>query len=460
MHLRILMIAAICMLYVSEGFCAEPIKSLRLDGRLIVVNDKATILVGDSVTQGWMELGSSFNQKQYIDALAERGINAVMIWSYIGIVDPSSDERIGYDAKAISPWKKTESGFDLNKFNNSYFQRLGQLVRYACNKGIVVIITIHDGWTKTRFKGHPFNKQLGGPLESKEQYVDFYDYNVEMPKTYNPSWNYKQKNQYFQERFTEKIVEAAAGNPNVIFEIFNEGEWYNKKKLDMYQDHFLKFIKKRTKALTMINDRPALKNLPYCDIYSLHSPGWSKNTNAEDSFNCYLKMYEQQPSKPLIFSEPVPEYRGDESMNKGLMRLMWGTALTGSGFLVQNDCSFGFDSHSKMASKRESRNKIFNMESICVKFINALNIEKMRPSSELSNTGVCLAYPGHEYAVYMQERESSVDLTDVKGDTQYRFYDPQTGAYTRWKRCESGKSVGFDSFSDDDRVLYIKKIGS
>lgn len=42
-------------------------------------NGKPLLLVGDSVTQGWMECGADFDQKAYVDALASRGMNLLMI---------------------------------------------------------------------------------------------------------------------------------------------------------------------------------------------------------------------------------------------------------------------------------------------------------------------------------------------------------------------------------------------
>ena len=43
-------------------------------GHYLLWNDKPVLLIGDSVTQGWMEGGNNFNQTGYVDALASRGI--------------------------------------------------------------------------------------------------------------------------------------------------------------------------------------------------------------------------------------------------------------------------------------------------------------------------------------------------------------------------------------------------
>ena len=125
---------------------------------------KPVLLIGDSITQGWMELGANFDQQSYVDALARRGINALLLWSYIGITDQVKDDRIGYDASEIWPWVQRGAKFDLLSWNEDYFRRLRALVKYADSKNVVVIITVHDGWTKTRFDGHPFNVANGGWL--------------------------------------------------------------------------------------------------------------------------------------------------------------------------------------------------------------------------------------------------------------------------------------------------------
>ena len=104
------------------------------DGHWLEFNGKKALLIGDSVTQGWMELGANFNQNAYVDALASRGINVLMLWSYIGITDQVGDARIGYDAPEIWPWARAGNTFDLGSSNGVYFDRLRALVQYAASK--------------------------------------------------------------------------------------------------------------------------------------------------------------------------------------------------------------------------------------------------------------------------------------------------------------------------------------
>ena len=128
--------------------------------------------LGDSVTQGWMEGGTNFDQRGYLDALAKRGINVVLLWSYFATSAQAQreDRRVGYDAPELWPWKGSpdQRDFDLTTFNQAYFDRLREFVNYAGSKNILVVITVQDGWPKTRFAHHPLNQKLGnGPSPTR-----------------------------------------------------------------------------------------------------------------------------------------------------------------------------------------------------------------------------------------------------------------------------------------------------
>lgn len=96
---------------------------------------KPILPIGDSVTQGWMECGTDLDQRAYLDGLAARGINVVLLWSYIGTSAEAqrADERIGYDAPELWPWKGSpdDRSFNLTQLNSMYFQRLWEFIQYA-----------------------------------------------------------------------------------------------------------------------------------------------------------------------------------------------------------------------------------------------------------------------------------------------------------------------------------------
>ena len=90
-------------------------------GHYLSWNGHPILLVGDSVTQGWMECGTNFDQRGYVDALASRGVNLLMLWAFKGTdaKRQQQDRRIGYDAPELWPWAGSPEArsFDLRRFN-------------------------------------------------------------------------------------------------------------------------------------------------------------------------------------------------------------------------------------------------------------------------------------------------------------------------------------------------------
>jgi hypothetical protein len=469
-----MVLAALCpVLWAGEWQC---------DGHWLQFRGRPILLVGDSITQGWMELGADFNQRAYVDALARRGINVLLLWSYIGVVDQTSDHRIGYDAPEIWPWVRaaraprqgtaSQGGagpFDLTRFNDAYFDRLHELVHCAEANDIVVVIQVHDGWTKTKFAGHPFNVANGGPLTDKTQFVELHDYRREMPSACDPQWTRPEKHQFYLERFCERLLRATADTPNVMFEIFNEGEWYDARRLRAFQLHFLEFFQARTSRPLMVNDDhirgvPGFRDEPKADLLSHHMPRWDDLPPAQVFFDHYRREFGATPVKPLFFSEPVPSCDGGDTATEGaLLRLLWGTALAGASVVIQNDTSYGFDPRSAMAAKAEQRDRILDLEGHLARFFHqsGLNFAALKPDGRLASTGVCLAEAGVEYVVYAPPGWAfTVNLAAAK-DTALgvRWYNPRTGEFHEGSPVAGGNQAQpFTPPFAGDAVLYLKDL--
>lgn len=430
-------------------------------------------VVGDSVTQAWMELGPHFNTAAYLDNLAAKKVNAFMIWSYIGIVDQSQDDRIGYHAPRRWPWEELSGNlrppYWFNfvapnfqaKFNEEYFRALNELVRLANERNILVIITVHDGWTKDRFSGHPLNAANGGTLTSREQYVNLASYTREMPSTFQLSWNGVERHQFFLERFSDRLIRATADYPNVMYEMFNEGEWYDQAKLRAFQQHFLDYFKARTNLPLIINDDhvggSSFRENAQTDVISLHQPNWNGSTHSDDPFDHYAsRFFGSNPfSKPLLFDEPVPEYHGAAAITNPLMRLMWGTLLGGAGFFVPNDSSWIFNPN--------DIDPVFLLESYASRFFHESGVRfwEMAPNGSLSSSGVCLAKVGSEYLTYVEGPVPfTVNLANAPGTYQVRFFSPRAGIYDTTVLTISGgnAATAINKPSIDDWVVWIRRV--
>lgn len=441
------------------------------DGHWLQFRGRPILLIGDSITQGWMELGADFDQRAYVDALARRGINVLLLWSYIGVVDQPADPRIGYDAPELWPWARANGKFDLMRFNDAYFDRLHELIRLANVNEIVVVIQVHDGWTKTKFAGHPLNVAHGGPLTDRAQFVELSDYDDQMPSAFDPQWTRPQKHQFYLERFCERLIQATADTPNVMFEIFNEGEWYDARRLRAFQKHFLHFFKARASLPLIIND-DHLRNVPgfrseaRADILSHHTPRWDDLPAARIFFDHYSREFDATPIKPMFFSEPVPSYEGgDAATESALLRLLWGTVLAGANVVIQNDASFGFDPRSSMAARADQRDRILDLEGHLARFFHRAGVDfaATRPDGRLASTGVCLANPGTEYVVYApQGKAFTVNLAAAKDTTfTVRWYGPRSGQFHDAGWVTGGNAAQpFTPPLQDDAVLHLQGQGA
>jgi hypothetical protein len=291
-----------------------------------------------------------------------------------------------------------------------------------------------------------------------------------MPATYNSGWTWQQKNQYFQERFVDRLVQTVSGFSNVIFEIFNEGEWYNQTNLRAHEVHFLKFIKDRRSALLTMVEADAVRGASFlgetnCDIISSHqgTNNWTASSTVLGYFNPFGTAYGGSPAKPEFFSEPVPAWVGDPALIDPMMRVMWGTVMAAGCFVVQNDASFALDPHSILAtpSNLSTLNTMYDREGYCATFFNnsGLNLGSLAPNGLLASSQVCLANAGTEYVVYAQTGSTfTLNLSAASGKMlNCRFYNPRTGIFNSTFQVPGGSSGQSISKPDtNDWVLHAK----
>jgi len=451
-----------------SGFAAGKLHIIQTGpqaGHYLAWQDKPIMLIGDSVTQGWMECGTNFDQRAYVDALASRGISLLMIWAYKGTNAKRqiADRRLGYDAPELWPWAGSpdNASFDLLQFNPTYFDRLKELVSYAESKRIVVLITIHDGWTKTCFDGHPFNRALGnGPLTKREQYVELSDYANEMPDVFDPKWNRRQQNQFFQERLCAKLIETLRPFSNVIYEMFNEGEWYERRQRREHEQHFLAFFRARCDNLLLSNTDGITGDRPHADakvdIVTLHPQPWVGH------YKDFTNGFFATPPKPYLCSEPVPEFDGEKPSLDEIRHSLWEITLAGAGWVNQNDPSFGWDKRASISAKAAPRDRAYDLAGIAARFFNASGVKfwEMSPQPALASTGLCLAQPGVEYLVYAPKGgRFTVDLSAAVGRKfDVRWLNPRTGDLQSAPVASGEKAtVELTPPFTGDAVLHLRK---
>jgi hypothetical protein len=160
---------------------------------------------------------------EYLDFLEERGHTFIRLWRW--------EQFRSYTAAADyhlcmspQPWARTGPGeasdgkprFDLETFDEAFFERLRERVRSAGERGIYVAVMLFEGWgihlssPPNHVEGHPFH---AGNNVNGVSIGSILDYQV-LPLD--------DRVQELQERYVGKVVDTVHGFPNVLWEVANE----------------------------------------------------------------------------------------------------------------------------------------------------------------------------------------------------------------------------------------------
>jgi hypothetical protein len=442
------------------------------------------VLIGDNGTQSILQ-NDRVDYRAWIDNLRKNEIKVGMVWGFMAIrqkVDGSLiDERYGYVVPDICPWARTGSGvafdgrpkYELREWNEDYWTRLKELLGYAQQKGIYILITIFDGWAKDG-DWHPFNSKNGGPVPESEvvvlpdgrraltgffEYYDLSDPRKGVHGPYDESWCWQKKNQFFQEQFVIRLLEETCDFDNVLYEIMNEGDWVS---LYYFYKYWISFIDYRCRAPLILNTvlrgkfttHPSLFQDQRIDFISLHS---SYDYNAINAL--MVKEFFKNPNKPIIHTEPFPAFRNGETPSvDDVRRLMWSVLLARGHFFVQDDTVFGFDPKARANNWLSVGEVLRKQIGYANRFFNngEVEFEQMSPNNDLVNRGFALVDPGSEYVIYLPKGGIvEVDLGSTKETFNVKWFNPRMGTFTKDIPVTGGKRLRFNAPFPGDAVLYL-----
>jgi hypothetical protein len=159
----------------------------------------------------------------YLDFLAERGHNFIRLWRW----EQFRSQAAGGDfhlCMTPQPWARTGPGeamdgkpkFDLDRFDEAFFQRLRDRVVAGGQRGIYVAVMLFDGFglhlspAPDHVEGHPFHAAnnvndigIGSILDYQVLPLD--------PRV-----------QALQEAYIRKVVDTLHDLPNLLWEVANE----------------------------------------------------------------------------------------------------------------------------------------------------------------------------------------------------------------------------------------------
>ena len=429
------------------------------------MNNKPVFMVGSYSTA----LKGKYYGPQTMREAFKRMEGKANYFRYEFFIADGKEGNFNPGCQALNPFKRIEGHgttykndckkFDLTQFNEEFFDELRKSLAYAEERGIYVHISIFNHvLVKPKrnsccgFKRHPFyqknniNNELIGDIgweaanggisgEGNDKYYDVEALKGDPAPSGGRTAAQRKAMANLQKAYVEKIINETKDFPNVFYEVGNEVpycDWLN---------YWVQFIRERTDIAVTVNHRDC-KYDPPKDGVTAHRIYFNENKDQIIDF--------YNPDDPMVFGLDTDGASSDKNQDVG-RKASWLAFVSGYGmygdYLWPEDNLKGFN-----LINRYFDHLLGFIEDNHVKFW------KMAPHHELTSKGRCLADPGREYVIYSATGGTyKVDLGDITGKFNIKWYNPRTGAYTGQGTIQGGAKKTCKAPFEGDAVLYIYK---
>lgn len=440
---------------------------------------KAILLTGSHTWNNFMDSGNTdspplFDYKAYLDFLVANNHNFFRLWRAENAKGGERGDDWWFNPM---PYQRTGPGtaldgkpkFDLNKFNQAYFDRMRERIIEAGQRGIYVSIMLFDGWsisskykTHNPWAGHPFNVNnningIKGDLNGDGQGDETHTLENKDVTAY-------------QKAYVAKVIDTVNDLDNVLYEISNESPPVSKE----WQYEMIKFIKSYEAAKP--KQHPVgMTSLSSGDNSVLFASNADWISPAGDLYN---PAASDGTKVILNDTDHICGICGDrqwvwESFTRGLNPIFmdpYDGKATGRG------APPGYDPNNQNdVSTRKNMGYVLD-------YANRINLVAMQPRVDLCSTGYCLANPvadGTEYLVYLpmgnkirnildkvgvtmkpeiylpSDSSVSVDLSATFKNLKVEWFSPEQGTVMEGGVVKGGSIQSFTAPFGGDAVLYI-----
>lgn len=394
----------------SNSQLTQPIKLHPENSNYFSYKDKPLLLITSAEHYGVL-INLDFDYIKYFDTISEDSMNYTRVFTGSFV---EREEDIGwmkYDNtlaphpdRVVVPWARSNipgyrnggNKFDLDTWDEQYFERLKDLLTQAEARNIIVELTFFgnqygDGlWKNSPL--HPDNNIQGIGPSGEGSWREFQTKNDNQLLAY-------------QEAMVRKIVTELNGFDNLFYEISNEP--YNgimdTTAVDDWHNHMLKFIKDTEEGLPkkhLIATCFAVFDNPDVSVLNFH----------------YVRVKEMAPLETLLTLNKVVNM--DETLGSVIhsnttdTRLeAWDHILQGGGAYNNLSWEYTPDNESGTDSARIINKYLRNLQ----RFMSGFNYERMVPDYEVvltkpdSSFVRVLSEKGKQYALYLHRSK-------IKGD--------------------------------------------
>lgn len=347
--------------------------------------------------------------------------------------------------------KDGENKFDLNQFDEVFFQRLHRRCEDLQDAGIYVSIMLFEvyGFLNGESVGEPKQTLWDGNVFNKANningiHVD-YDGNgngIEFFYTDDKTVLRLQKD------YVKKVIDTVNDLDNVFYEIANE------LYAPQWQYEMINFIKNYEKT------RPRQHLVLMSAGGRTRTGGWkqmSPDKVINSPADCFAvagswKSRRYAKKDPPANNNGKPGIVDMDHVSPGSndVGFVWSAFTRGYNFNLYDKPFERPDAESP--EWRRVRHNVGKT----VEYAGKLDLVNIAPREDLASTGFCLAKPGYQYIVY-QPGKGSFTVSGLQSDVsyQYEIYSTSENKVVAEGRCKpSGSTESFES-DDEAVVLYL-----
>ena len=429
-------------------------------------------------------INSAFDYKTYVGVLQKNNFNLTRIFvgSYVegNALDfaPALKSTEGDNqntmavrfGKLIAPWARSDSAgyinggnkFDLDKWDEKYFERLKEFCALAAKKNVIVeVVLFSANYGPALWKNSPLNAQ------SNINGIEEVAYNeTHLPKN--------EKLAARQKAMVRKIVTELNAFDNIYFELCNEPYWIKgipEVEASIKVQQFLPETDEWQKLIGNVIKETEQK-LPKKHLVAQNYANTYYKIEKMDSNVSVLNFHYAFPPKTVTdnykWNLPVSFDETSDGQNApDRRREAWAFIMEGGAVYNNLDWSYANDDATGMGrnllGKRQSGKEVRDQLNILAKTINSFDFIKAIPldnnyrqelPDEISIHG--LGVKGKDYLVYfLKTKPVQVDQWSMplpQGNYALKWVDPIDGRVIKQEKfMHTGNKKGIEipSFSDD-----------
>lgn len=413
-------------------------------------------LTGSHTWNNLQDIGAAFDYVAYLDLMHNLNHNFMRMWVWEA---PKGTQWASVDKEfTISPTPFVRTGpgnaedgllkYDLNRFNQPYFDRLRARVIAARDQGIYVSIMLFQGWNiehklndgldqANPWKYHPFN--LNNNINVINANSDGDDDGTKTHTLQIPAITTIQK------AYVAKVIDTVNDLDNVLYEISNESGSFSTD----WQYHFIKHIKQYEA------NKPKQHPVGMTFQHSEGSNNTLFNSPADWISPNAVGGYDSNP--PVADGSKVMISDTDHIWGIGGSReWVWKSFLRGLNPIFMDTYDSSILTPESMGYSNAQIEEVRKSMGDTLSYAKRINLVAMTPQNSLSSTAYCLANPGSEYLIYQPSSGSfTVDLQ--AGTYQYEWFNPDSGRIIETNPIVvAGGDRSFIPPFRGEAVLYLK----